>query len=408
MTWSTRCCATRADRNQATGLRLDSCLPVPLKILIASGIWPPDVGGPASHGPELGRFLAARGHEVRAVISAGRAGPEPAGFPLRSTNRERPLPIRLMTGATAVAGEARGAAVIYATGMYARSALASRLWRIPLVLKLVNDPAYERARSLGLFARSLEEFQTASPTPRLRALQALRRLTLSRAARIVIPSEYLARIARGWGVAAERISIIPNPAPKTDGLVSREEARRRLGVSGPTLVFAGRIVLQKNLPLAVAALRQVPRASLAVVGEGPELSALERAISDASVAERVSLVGALPRDSAMQWLRAADAAVLSSDWENFPHAAVEALAAGTPVIATSVGGVPEIVQHGVNGLLVPPGDVAALAAAMHTITADPQLLGRLREGAEASSGRFEQGQTFAAIEHELERAVLRS
>jgi glycosyltransferase involved in cell wall biosynthesis len=382
--------------------------PVPLKILIVSGIWPPDVGGPASHGPDLGRFLAARGHDVRAVVSAGRGGPEPAGFPLRATNRERPLPVRLAAGAAAVARAARGADAMYATGMYARSALVSRLWRIPLVLKLVNDPAYERARSLGLWAGTLEEFQVARPTPRLQALRALRRLTVSRAARIVIPGEYLARIARGWGVGAERISIIPNPAPETGGLVSREEARRRLGVTGPTLVFAGRIVVQKNLPLAVAAMGEVPKPSLVVVGEGPELRAVERAVTDAGVAERVRFVGPLPRDSVMQWLRAADAAVLPSDWENFPHAAVEALAAGTPVIATSVGGVPEIVRDGVNGLLVPPGDVAALAGAMRKVTANGDVLARLRAGAAESSGRYTPAKTFGAVEHELERAVLRS
>ena len=56
--------------------------------------------------------------------------------------------------------------------------------------------------------------------------------------------------------------------------------------------------------------------------------------------------------------------MLSSDWENFPHAAVEALALGTPLIATAVGGVPEIVVDGVNGLLVPPGAPAALAEAI--------------------------------------------
>lgn len=381
---------------------------MPLKILIVSGIWPPDVGGPSSHGPDLGGFLAARGHEVRAVVSSGRGGPEPAGFPLRSTSRERPLAVRLATGAVAVAAEARGADAIYATGMYARSALASKLWRTPLVLKLVNDPAYERARSLGLFTGSLEEFQVASATPRMRALQALRWMTVSRAIRIVIPSEYLARIARTWGIPTGRISIVPNPAPAIDGLVSRAAARSRLGVTGPTLVFAGRIVLQKNLPLAVMALREVPRASLVIVGEGPELPAVERAVGDAGVAERVSFAGALPRSSVMEWLRAADAAVLPSDWENFPHAAVESLAAGTPLIATAVGGVPEIVQHDVNGLLVPPGNGAALATAMRRVATDPELLARLRAGAAASSGRYSAVKTFGAIERELERAVFRS
>ena len=60
-----------------------------MRVLISSGIWPPEVGGPASHGPELGRFLADRGHGVRAVTTAGPAGPEPAGFPIRASRKDR-------------------------------------------------------------------------------------------------------------------------------------------------------------------------------------------------------------------------------------------------------------------------------------------------------------------------------
>ena len=92
-----------------------------------------------------------------------------------------------------------------------------------------------------------------------------------------------------------------------------------------------------------------------VVGDGPSEADLRRAIDEAGVGDRVTLKGALPRSEAIEWMRAADACVLPSDWENFPHAAVEALAAGTPVIATAVGGVPEIVEPGMNGLLVSPG-----------------------------------------------------
>ena len=77
----------------------------------------------------------------------------------------------------------------------------------------------------------------------------------------------------------------------------------------------------------------------------------------------MTFVGALPRDRVLRRLAGAHAALLPSLWENLPHAAVEALSVGTPVVATSVGGVPEVVRDGVNGLLVPPGDVASLAGA---------------------------------------------
>ena len=80
---------------------------------------------------------------------------------------------------------------------------------------------------------------------------------------------------------------------------------------------------------------------------------------------------------------AADASLLSSAWENFPHTAVEALAVGTPVIATAVGGVPEVVIDGENGLLVPAGDADALADAIRRYFSDEALQTRLRAAAAA-------------------------
>jgi glycosyltransferase involved in cell wall biosynthesis len=373
-----------------------------MKVLITSGIWPPDVGGPASHGPELGRFLVARGHEVEAVTTAGATGIEDGPFPVKAIPRDRALPIRLSAAALAVASAARGKDVVYAAGLYTRSSLASRLCSVPLVVKLAADPAYERARRAG-YGGSLKDFQQQLSSPRSRYLKRQRAVALSRAMRIIVPSRYLAEIVTGWGVPPERVEVVPNPAPAIDFSEPREELRRRLGVSGPTFVFAGRFVKQKNLPLAVDALRHVDGASLVLVGEGPEADTVTAAVASAGLSERVSIKRAVARDVAIAWMRAADAAVLPSDWENFPHAAVEALAAGTPVIATAVGGVPEIVESGVNGILVPPADVEALAAAMASIVRDGERVVRLRAAALEAGRSYGAGRVYGTIARELER-----
>jgi glycosyltransferase involved in cell wall biosynthesis len=375
-----------------------------MKVLITSGIWPPDVGGPASHGPELGRFLVSRGHEVEAVTAAGPTGVEPAPFPVRAVRRDRPRAVRLPAAALAIVSAARGKQVIYSAGLYTRSSLAARLSSVPLVVKLAADPAFERARRDRFgFGGSLDDFQRGGGSPRIRYLKRQRAFSLSRAARIVVPSRYLAELVTGWGVPPDRVRVVPNPAPAIDPTESRDALRRRLGVSGPTFVFAGRFVKQKNLPLAVDALRHVDGASLVLVGEGPEAGAVADAVARASLNERVWVKGAVARDTAIEWMRAADAAVLPSDWENFPHAAVEALAAGTPVIATAVGGVPEIVESGVNGLLVPRADAEALANAMMSIVREPELAARLRAGALEAGRNYGAERVYGTIASELER-----
>ena len=317
------------------------------------------------------------------------------------SRRDRPRIIRLPAGALAIATEARRAEVIYSIGMYARSALASTLVRVPLVLKLSDDPAYLRARSLGVFSGTLEEFQQPQRKPVVRALKRLRLFALSRASRLIVPSRYLAEIAGRWGLPAARISVIPNPAPPIDRSISRDALRARLGVRSPTFVFAGRLVPAKNLSLAISALREVRDGSLVVIGDGPSRAELMSAIAASGLGERVAMKGALPRSETVDWLRAADAAILPSDWENFPHSAVEALVAGTPVIATAVGGMPEIVKSGVNGILVPARDVEAFGRAMIAVVEDRSLLERLREGTRPAATRYEVGAAFAAIEREL-------
>src|SRR5207302_11119900 len=142
---------------------------------------------------------------------------------------------------------------------------------------------------------------------------------------------------------------------------------------GPTLAFAGRLTAQKSLDAGIEAARRAGVA-LVVAGEGPDRAALERL-------GHARFVGPLPRRRVLELFRAADASLLSSSWENFPHTVVEALAVGTPVIATRTGGVAEVVEDGRNGLLVPAGDAEALAAAVRRYFGDDELRARLRDAA---------------------------
>src|SRR5204863_1117047 len=133
---------------------------------------------------------------------------------------------------------------------------------------------------------------------------------------------------------------------------------------------------------AIEAVGGVPGARLVLVGDGPERERLERLAGDQD--GRVTFLGPRPRAEALRVLAGADAAVLSSAWENLPHAAVEALSVGTPVVSTAVGGVPEVVHDDQNGLLVQPNDPAALAAAISRILDDDTLRERLAAGAQPS------------------------
>jgi glycosyltransferase involved in cell wall biosynthesis len=361
-----------------------------------SGIWPPDVGGPASHAPALALALTQRGHEVE-VVTTAEAEPSPRPYPVRWVSRRLPAPLRHLAVVREVHRAARRAERVYATTMIRRAALGALLARRPLVVKLVADEAFERARRTGRFSGTLEEFQRSRGGPRDRILRATRTAALRRARRVIVPSAYLREIAIGWGLAPQRVRVVPNPAPALPALPSRAEARAMLGIGGFALGTAGRLTAQKALGDALEALARVPGVELLVLGDGPERAALERRTAELGLSERVRFLGAGLREDVLVLFRAVDGALLTSAWENLPHSLLEALSVGTPVIATAVGGIPEVVEDGKNGLLVPPHDVEAIAGAIGRLAADDTLRASLAASARPSVEELSEPRILAQI-----------
>ena len=354
-----------------------------MRVVVVSGIWPPDVGGPASHAPALADALVEAGHTVEVVTTADLA-PDTQPYPVHWVARDRPAPLRHLAVAREVRRAAQGADRVYATTMVRRAALGAALGRRPLVVKLVADEAYERERRAGRFAGTLEEFQAERRGLRLRFLGATRTAALRRARCIVVPSAYLRQIAIGWGLDPSRVDVVPNPAPELPEHPTRDEARATLGIDGFALGVAGRLTAQKALGDTLEALARVPDVALLVLGDGPERAELERRAGELGLADRVRFLGAGTRDDVIALFRAVDAALLTSAWENLPHTLLEALATGTPVIATAVGGIPEVVRDGENGLLVPPRDIAAIASAIDRLVHDDALRASLAAAAAPS------------------------
>ena len=374
-----------------------------MRVLVVSGIWPPDVGGPASHAPEVAEFLRERGHQVEVVTTAD-ASPPVRPYPVHAISRSLPKgPIHVRT-MLEVARRAAGAPVVYTTGMFGRSAAGATLARRPYVVKLTADPAFERARRRSIVDGTIDEFQRARGAMSVRVLRLARDVELRRAAHVFTPSAYLRELTVSWGVRADRVTVLPNPAPPVPPLPPREELRAGFAMDGPTLAFAGRLTAQKSLEVALDALAGLPGVALVLAGEGGERESLERHAAAIGLGERVRFLGALPRERVLELFRAADAAVLSSSWENFPHGVVEALAVGTPVISTAAGGVAEVVRDGENGLLTPVGDAAAFEAAIRRFLDDAPLRDRLRAAAAASVSEYARDRIFGRLEAALLRA----
>ena len=183
----------------------------------------------------------------------------------------------------------------------------------------------------------------------------------------------------GFRCAGTILNAVPPPPPPRD----RAGLERELGIpAGARLVVAvGRLAPVKNHALAIRAIADVPEATLAIVGEGPLHAQLAAQAASLGLAERVVLTGL--RVDAREIMGAADAVVVPSVGEGLPLVALEALAARTPVVATSVRGIRELLTDDHDSLLVPADDPDALAAALRRILDDHALASRLvQAGAE--------------------------
>jgi glycosyltransferase involved in cell wall biosynthesis len=174
------------------------------------------------------------------------------------------------------------------------------------------------------------------------------------------------------GVAGDRVRTVRNAwAPGAARLVESGEARALLGTSGDfTLGWVGRVSHEKGLDVLVRALPALSDVSvqLTVIGDGPERPNVEALARDLRVDQRLRWMGTLP--DAGRFMRGFDAFVLSSRTEGTPISLLEAMHACVPVVATAVGGVPDVVSPG-EAVLVPPEQPEALAAAIRLTLADP-------------------------------------
>lgn len=202
------------------------------------------------------------------------------------------------------------------------------------------------------------------------------------------------RLARYHHMPRRRMRVIPNGSADVAPLSveDRERLRRSLGVAPGVVALAivARLTERKGHRHLLAALARLPRGGqlpawrLLAVGEGEEAEALARLAAELGIADRVAFLGY--RDDAQAIIQASELLVLPSLLETQPLVLTEAMAAGRPVLATSIYGIPEIVAAEETGLLVPPGDEAALEQALERLIGDPGLRDRL--GA-AGRRRFE-------------------
>jgi glycosyltransferase involved in cell wall biosynthesis len=324
-----------------------------MKVVIATPLYPPEIGGPATYAKLLAEGLPKNGIEVELVKF--------------SNVRRLPRFIRHYVYYRQVLRAARNADGVIALDPvsvgFPTMKAAERAGK-PFVVKIVGDYAWEQGCQRFGVTQGLDEFvKTRQISRAVRLLQRIQMRVAQNATRIIVPSEYLKNVVGAWGISTERITVIYNSVEIP--WVERPEDRPR----GFLVVSSGRRVPWKGF------------------------EALEHVVARDSSWHLV-VASSLSRAETLGWVKSADVFVLNSMYEGLPHALIEAMALGTPIIATRVGGTPELIEDGVTGLLVPPGDEEALYLALKEVAGDPDSA---RARAEVARTRAHQFSTEAML-----------
>lgn len=133
----------------------------------------------------------------------------------------------------------------------------------------------------------------------------------------------------------------------------------------------------------------MPGVSIVLVGDGPERSGLERLANRLCLTRRVHFLGFVPHDQVAGLLGAADVLAMPSRYEELGTALLEGMQTGLPIVASDTGGIPQVIEHGRTGLLVPPGDPETLAAALMSILGDRTLAARLGNAASREAAKYD-------------------
>ncbi|MBI2706469.1 MAG: glycosyltransferase family 4 protein [Actinobacteria bacterium] len=264
-------------------------------------------------------------------------------------------------------------------GVYGR--IAARLAGVPLVVNtqhgLYATPEDRLSRRLVVYSleRIAAQFSDVELLQSVEDYETLRRLRVPAAHMIVI----------GNGIDLQRFS-----SKRVAG--TREEVRRELGVGDADVVvgLVGRLVIEKGYREVFQAAKrlrsELPAARFVVVGPGDEAKADAISAAEQADAERDGVLFLGHRDDVDRLLAGMDVYVLASHREGFPRSAMEACATGLPVVATNIRGCRQVVEDGVTGLLVPPGDPDALARAVADLVSDPQRRREMGTAAAAKAG----------------------
>tara|TARA_B100000085_G_scaffold144019_1_gene131030 strand:+ start:6550 stop:7683 length:1134 start_codon:yes stop_codon:yes gene_type:complete len=317
-----------------------------LKILITVGIYPPDIGGPASFVPKIAKLLKENECEVTVICLSNEKILDHEPYKIIRILRNQNLVIRWIKTVFNMIAYGRDAELIFVNGLPMEAYIANLFLRKKLIRKIVGDWAWERGRNKGITNDSFDEFQKNKHNLHLEIAKFSRGWTATKSDLVITPSMHLKEVVKNWGVLENNLKVIYN-GTKIQPIIEKQE--------NEVLHFltVGRLAPWKNIDKIIHAMALLNNKGFNfifnIVGSGPLDEKLKKLVTDLKLEKKIFFLGQKNTDELNKIYLKSDIYIQASGYEGLPHVILEAINFNLSIISTPIGGTNEILLNGKNG-----------------------------------------------------------
>lgn len=361
-----------------------------LKILVATGIYPPDIGGPATYSSLLAKELPKRGFKV-GIVTYG-----PAGISRKIPKGMRHIIYFLICFFRAWFYDAIYAQDPVSAGLPAM--LAAKLSGRKFLIRVAGDYAWEQATQRFGAKEGIDDFQHANKAKnypwQVKLLCKIQKFVVGKADLVITPSKYFRELVSRWIKHPERVYAIYNGIKLENNQGQAVDYLNKEKI----IISAGRLVPWKGFEILIELMSDLPDWKLVIVGDGPEYQNLKFKIENLKLKGRVRLTGGIPREELLNYLQKVRIFALNTSFESFSFQVVEAMNAGVPVITTNIGNLAEIIENSKEGILVEPNNKFQILSAIEKIDQDKNLREMIIQNAKQKARQFSIENTINNLE----------
>ena len=313
------------------------------------GIYPPDIGGPATFVPKIAKYFQDElNYEIEILtLSDNKNSNINDDFSVKRIDRNLPIIYRWLKTIFTIYKLGKNKDLIFVNGLGTEATIANIFLKKKIIRKIVGDPVWERAYSKAKISESFDEFQVKNYGFSILIQKKVRSFSIKKSDIVVTPSQHLKNFILNLGFK-NKIEIINN------GVFIPEENTNIFTNDQINITIVSRLVSHKNIKKIIRAISDLndPLIYLNIIGDGPELNQLQKISLESNNKDNIIFHGKLNRDEINHIFLNSDIYIQASNYEGLPHSLLEAMSYGIPVLCTPVGECKDILGNEDRGYIL--------------------------------------------------------